>query len=94
MERHHPWWHRETCSRKIRIKTAGRMPAILKYNFLYNGLNRLRRDFRTIEQMNIRITNIEVQQFKEKKEQGEGIHNLVGVHSVTTLARATVSRAA
>jgi hypothetical protein len=44
--------------------------------------------------MNIRITNIEVQQFKEKKEQGEGIHNLVGVHSVTTLARATVSRAA
>jgi hypothetical protein len=24
---------------------------------------------------------IEVQQFKEKKEQGEGIRNLVGVHS-------------
>jgi hypothetical protein len=24
-----------------KIKTAGKMPAILKYNFLYNGLNRL-----------------------------------------------------
>jgi hypothetical protein len=33
--------------------------------------------------MNSRITNIEVQQFKEKKEQGEGIRNLVGVHGVS-----------
>jgi hypothetical protein len=36
MERHQLWWHRLACGRKTRIKTAGRMPAILKYNFLYN----------------------------------------------------------
>jgi hypothetical protein len=34
-----------------KIKTAGRMPAILKYNFLYNGLNRLRRDSKRIAEL-------------------------------------------
>jgi hypothetical protein len=34
-----------------KIKTAGRMPAILKYNFLYNGLNRLRRGSKRIAEL-------------------------------------------
>jgi hypothetical protein len=31
------------------FKAAGRMPAFLKYNFLHNELNRLRRASKTIE---------------------------------------------
>jgi hypothetical protein len=37
------------------IKTAGRMPAILKYKFLYDKLKRLRRDFRIIERGGVRV---------------------------------------
>jgi hypothetical protein len=35
------------------------------------------------EQSNIRMTNIELQQFEEKKEQGEGIQNPVGVFTMS-----------
>ena len=41
------------------------------------------------EYPSINSGRVEVQQFKEKKEQGEGIRNLVGVHHVTTLTRGT-----
>ena len=56
--------------------------------------NRLRRDFRTIEQTNIRITNIEVY-FKEKKERGEGNINLyfaVGISFLVYFSSISVLR--